>query len=137
MRPARQALWRLRLKRRYAECAQGEAHHQQLQSTFLAAISHDLRTPLAAIVGAASSLLTQRDKLAPPEQERLLRSIASEADYLSTVNENTLPLVRLSGPAQSLRRNWASLEEIVGAVLSRVRQRPWAAHQVQRPKACH
>ena len=80
--------------------AQGEAHHQQLQSTFLAAISHDLRTPLAAIVGAASSLLTQRDKLAPPEQERLLRSIASEAAYLSTVTENTLQLVRLSGPAQ-------------------------------------
>jgi two-component system sensor histidine kinase KdpD len=117
-----QALWRLRLNADMLR-AQGEAHHQQLQSTFLAAISHDLRTPLAAIVGAASSLLTQRDKLAPPEQERLLRSIASEAAYLSTVTENTLQLVRLSGPAQSLRRDWESLEEIVGAVLARVRQR--------------
>jgi two-component system sensor histidine kinase KdpD len=117
-----QALWRLRLNAEMLQ-AQGEAHHQQLQSTFLAAISHDLRTPLAAIVGAASSLLTQRDKLAPPEQERLLRSIASEAAYLSTVTENTLQLVRLSGPAQSLRRDWESLEEIVGAVLARVRQR--------------
>ena len=84
-----QALWRLRLNAEMLQ-AQGEAHHQQLQSTFLAAISHDLRTPLAAIVGAASALLTQRDKLAPSEQERLLRSIASEAAYLSTVTENTL-----------------------------------------------
>jgi len=117
-----QALWRLRLNADMLQ-AQGEAHHQQLQSTFLAAISHDLRTPLSAIVGAASSLLTQRDKLAPPEQERLLRSIASEAAYLSTVTENTLQLVHLSGPAQSLRRDWESLEEIVGAVLARVRQR--------------
>jgi two-component system sensor histidine kinase KdpD len=117
-----QALWRLRLNAEMLQ-AQGEAHHQQLQSTFLAAISHDLRTPLAAVVGAASALLTQRDKLAPSEQERLLRSIASEAAYLSTVTENTLQLVRLSGPAQTLRRDWESLEEIVGAVLARVRQR--------------
>ena len=117
-----QALWRLRLNADMLR-AQGEAHHQHLQSTFLAAISHDLRTPLAAIVGAASSLLTQRDKLAPPEQERLLHSIASEAAYLSTVTENTLQLVRLSGPAHSLRRDWESLEEIVGAVLARVRAR--------------
>jgi two-component system sensor histidine kinase KdpD len=104
-----QALWRLRLNADMLR-AQGEAHHQQLQSTFLAAISHDLRTPLAAIVGAASSLLTQRDKLALPEQERLLRSIVSEAAYLSTVTENTLQLVRLSkpgaGPAARLGKRW-------------------------------
>jgi hypothetical protein len=114
--------------------AQGEAHHQQLQSTFLAAISHDLRTPLAAIVGAASSLLTQRDKLAPPEQERLLRSIASEAAYLSTVTENTLQLVRLSGPAQSLRRDWESLEEIVARSWRVCASATLAAHQVQRAR---
>jgi len=117
-----QALWRLRLNAELLQ-AQSEAHHQQLQSTFLAAISHDLRTPLAAIVGAASSLQTQREKLDPAEQERLLASIASEAGYLSTVTENTLQLVRLSGSAQALRRDWESLEEIVGAVLARVRQR--------------
>ena len=59
-----QALWRLRLTASML-AAQSEAQRQQLQSTFLAAISHDLRTPLAAIVGAASSLQTQRDKLSP------------------------------------------------------------------------
>lgn len=117
-----QALWRLRLNAEVL-LAQREAQHQQLQSTFLAAISHDLRTPLAAIVGAASSLQTQRDKLSPSEQDRLLGSIVSEAAYLSTVTENTLQLVRLTSPAQALRRDWESLEEIVGAVLARVRQR--------------
>ena len=101
--------------------AQEEAQHQQVQSTFLAAISHDLRTPLAAIVGAASSLLTQRDKLGAAEQERLLGSIAGEAAYLSTVTENTLQLVRLQSSAQGIRRDWESMEEIVGAVLARVR----------------
>jgi len=78
---------------------------------------------LAAIVGAASALQTQRDKLNPTEQDRLLGSIVSEAAYLAAVTENTLQLVRLTGPAQALRRDWESLEEIVGAVLARVRQR--------------
>ncbi len=117
-----QALWRLRLARSLL-AAQNEAQQQQLQSTFLAAISHDLRTPLAAIVGAASSLQTQRDKLALAEQDRLLGSIASEAAYLSSVTENTLQLVRLASSSQELRRDWEAMEEIVGAVLARVRQR--------------
>ncbi|WP_394756428.1 ATP-binding protein [Rhodoferax sp.] len=117
-----QALWRLRLTSAML-AAQSEAQRQQLQSTFLAAISHDLRTPLAAIVGAASSLQTQHDKLSAPEQDRLLGSIVSEASYLSTVTENTLQLVQLTAPAQALKRDWESMEEIVGAVLARVRQR--------------
>lgn len=115
-----QALWRLRLTASML-AAQGEAERQQLQSTFLAAISHDLRTPLAAIVGAASALQTQHDKLAPTEQARLLDSIASEASYLSAITENTLQLVRLASPGLVLRRDWESMEEIVGAVLARMR----------------
>jgi two-component system sensor histidine kinase KdpD len=104
------------------QAAREEAQRQHVQGTFLAAVSHDLRTPLAAIVGAVSVLQTQRDKLAPAEQERLLASIAGEADYLSTLTENTLQLVRL-GNAGALQRDWESVEEIVGAVLARVRQR--------------
>ncbi len=59
-----QALQRVRLTESMQKARQ-EAHRQQLQSTFLAAISHDLRTPLAAIVGAASALQTQSDKCRP------------------------------------------------------------------------
>ena len=117
-----QALWRLRLAAS-VQTAQDESHRQQVQSTYLAAISHDLRTPLAAVVGAATSLQTQRDKLSVQEQERLLDSIVSEARYLSTVTENTLQLVQLTNAAQPLQRDWESMEEIVGAVLARVRQR--------------
>jgi len=116
-----QALWRLSLASSML-AAQGEAQRQQLQSTFLAAISHDLRTPLAAIVAAASSLQAQRDRLGQAEQERLLESIVSEASYLCTMTENTLQLVRLATPGQDLQRSWESIEEIIGAVLARVRQ---------------
>jgi two-component system sensor histidine kinase KdpD len=124
-----QALWRLRLAAS-VQAAQSEAQRHQLQSTFLAAVSHDLRTPLAAIVGAASSLQTQRERLALADQDRLLESIVREAAYLSEVTENTLQFVRLSSSAQALRRDWESIEEIVGAVLARVRQRD-PAHRIQ------
>ncbi len=116
-----QALWRLKLTASM-RAAQEESQRHHLQSTFLAAISHDLRTPLAAVVGAASSLQTQRDKLSAAEQDRLLGSILSEATYLSRVTDNTLQLVRLDN-AGELHLDWESMEEIVGAVLARVRQR--------------
>ena len=105
------------------QAAQAEVQRQQLQGTFLAAISHDLRTPLAALVGAASSLQSQGDRLGAAERERLLGSIVSEASYLSNVTENTLQLVALTNAAQPLRKGWESMEEIVGAVLGRMRLR--------------
>ncbi|MEQ1659163.1 MAG: ATP-binding protein, partial [Hylemonella sp.] len=116
-----QALGRLRLGQAM-QAAQSEADRQQLQSTFLAAISHDLRTPLAAIVAAASSLQTQRERLDAAAQAHLLQSIVNEANYLNAMSDNTLQLLRLAQPGQTLQRSWESLEEIVGAVLGRVRQ---------------
>jgi two-component system sensor histidine kinase KdpD len=103
--------------------SQAEVQRQQLQGTFLSAISHDLRTPLAAVVGAASLLQSQGEKLGATERERLLGSIASEASYLSTITENTLQLVQLSNAAAPLQTDWESMEEIVGAVLGRIRLR--------------
>jgi two-component system sensor histidine kinase KdpD len=117
-----QAFQRLRLTDTM-QAAQSEAQRQQLQSTYLAAISHDLRTPLAAVVGAASALQTQRDKLSVEEQDRLLGSIVNEASYLCTITENTLQLVRLANATQDIKRDWESMEEIVGAVLTRIRHR--------------
>lgn len=117
-----QALQRLRLTDTM-QAAQSEVQRQQLQSTYLAAISHDLRTPLAAVVGAATALQTQRDKFSPAEQDRMLGSIVNEATHISTITENTLQLVRLANAPQEVKRDWESMEEIVGAVLARVRQR--------------
>jgi two-component system sensor histidine kinase KdpD len=117
-----QALGRLRLASAMRS-TQAEAQHHEIQNRLLAAVSHDLRTPLAAIAGAASALQSQRDRLSLSEQDRLLASIGREAAYLSNVTDNTLQLVRLSGSTVHLRRDWESMEEIVGAVLSRVRQR--------------
>jgi two-component system, OmpR family, sensor histidine kinase KdpD len=100
-----------------------EAQRQQVQSTFLAAISHDLRTPLAAVVGAASALQSQGEKLTLEERQRLLGSIVTEAHYLSNLTENTLQLVQLTNAALPMHRGWESMEEIAGAVLGRMRLR--------------
>ena len=117
-----QALWRIRLAVQMQE-AQDEVQRHETQRTLLAAVSHDLRTPLAAIVGAVSSLQSQRDRLSDAEKTRLLSSIENEAAYLASVTENTLQLVRLSGHSLQIQRGWESMEEIVGAVLARVRER--------------
>jgi len=92
------------------------------QNTFLAAISHDFRTPLASIMAAASSLQDQRDKLAAEGQHRLTSTILAECSHLVGITENTLQLVRLEH-AGALHLDWQSAEEIVGAVLARVRSR--------------
>ncbi len=117
-----QALARLKMSA-HVQASEAEAQRQQVQSTFLAAISHDLRTPLASVVGAASALQSQADKLGAADKERLLHSIVSEATYLSHITENTLQLVQLTNAAQPLRRDWESMEEIAGAVLGRLRLR--------------
>lgn len=118
---AGQALWRVKL-RGSIHAAEQESEWHRAQNAFLAAISHDFRTPMAAIVAAASSLQTQADRLAEPERQRLLGVILDEAGYLSDLTENTLQLARLEN-AGEIQLDWQSIEEIVGSVLSRVRHR--------------
>jgi two-component system sensor histidine kinase KdpD len=116
-----QALWRMQLAASM-RTAEEQSQWHKAQNTFLTAISHDFRTPLAAIMAAASALEMQRQKLPEAEQNRLLGSIIGEAGHLATLTENTLQLVRLEN-AGELAFDWQSVEEIVGAVLGRVRAR--------------
>lgn len=103
--------------------ARAAADSQALRNTLLAAVSHDFRTPLASIVGAASSLQGQRERLSAAEQLSLLALIEDEAQHLTTMTDNTLQWVRLSADTSPLRLDWESLEEVVGTTLARVRRR--------------
>ncbi len=103
--------------------ARDDAQAQALSNTFLAAISHDYRTPLATILGAASSLQAQDDRLAPAQRRRLATAIADEARELDRMTTDTLQLARLGAPGVSLRLDWESAEEIVGTVLRHARRR--------------
>lgn len=106
-----------------ARRARDEAAAQATRNALLAAISHDYRTPLACILGAASSLLEQDARLGPEQRHRLAATIVDETEALSRLTDNSLQLARLDGPGVTLRTDWESAEEIVGTVLRRARQR--------------
>lgn len=108
---------------RTAAQARAEAQDQKLRNTLLAAISHDYRTPLASIIGAATALLDQADRLTPAQQKKLATTVVDEATQLNRLTTNALQLARLETPGLTLTFEWESVEEIVGTVLRRVRQR--------------
>ena len=116
-----QLLHRARTQRE-AESAHAHAQSQAVRNALLAAISHDYRTPLAAIMGAASSLRDQGDKLASAQRERLAESIVAETRQLSRLTDNTLQLVRLDAPGVQLHLDWESPDELAGAAIARARK---------------
>ena len=103
--------------------ARADAQSQELRNTLLASISHDFRTPLASIIGSASALAQQHDRLTAGDAIRLASQIESEARYLAEVTENTLHWIRLSngGPAPDF--DWQAIGEILSAVIERARLR--------------
>ena len=111
------------LSGREEQRAREQAQTQGVRNALLAAISHDYRTPLATIMGAASSLDEQAERLSVEQRRRLARSIVDETAQLSRLTDNTLQLARLDAPGVKLRCDWESAEEIVGAALRHARRR--------------
>lgn len=103
--------------------AREQAQLQATRNALLAAISHDYRTPLATIMGSASALQEQGDRMDGAQRQRLAAGIVEESERLAQLTDNTLQLARLDAPTVALRRDWESAEEIVGAVLRRARRR--------------
>jgi len=116
------AIERVRLAQA-AQTAQIKVETESLRNSLLAGISHDLRTPLAAIVGAASSLAEEPERLAPEARRELARTIYDEGQRMATLANNILDMARLDAGAVTLNRDWYPLEEIVGGVLTRMRAR--------------
>jgi two-component system sensor histidine kinase KdpD len=113
-----------------ARRAEDSARAEAARNTLLASLSHDLRTPLAAIVGSASTLRAQAQDLSPAQRERLLASLEDEARDLTLMADNVLQLARLSQPQRQLRTQWEALEEILGAAAARMRRR-WPQARIQ------
>ncbi len=96
---------------------------ERLRTTLLSSVSHDLRTPLAVITGAASSLLATDPPLGEPVRRELIETIAEEAQRLNRLVGNLLDMTRLESGSVPVRKEWHSLEEVVGAALVRLESR--------------
>jgi two-component system sensor histidine kinase KdpD len=110
---------RLAEKSRKAEV---EVETEKLRSSLLSAVSHDLRTPLAAIAGAASTLRETRDALDSDTRQELLDMIREESERLTRLVENLLHMTRLSSGRIVLNRQWQPLDDVIGSALNRLDQ---------------
>ncbi|NWJ40488.1 MAG: DUF4118 domain-containing protein [Geothrix sp.] len=105
-----------------ARRAQVESETERMRSTLLGAIGHDLRTPLAAIHGAAGSLLLP-GHLTDSTRRDLLTMIQEESERLAHLLGNILDLTRLESGALKVQKEWQPLEEVVGSALGQLEKR--------------
>jgi two-component system sensor histidine kinase KdpD len=101
--------------------AELEFETEKLRSSLLSAVSHDLRTPLAAIAGAASSLdaNVQKESI-DAANHALLETIVDESQRLTRLIENLLHMTRLSSGKIQINRQWLPVEEVIGSALRRI-----------------
>jgi two-component system sensor histidine kinase KdpD len=94
---------------------------ERLRNSLLAALSHDLRTPLTVLVGLAESLALTKPPLSP-EQLESAEAIQDEARRMSTLVSNLLDMARIESGEVKLNLQWQPLEEVVGSALNAARE---------------
>lgn len=95
---------------------------EQLRSTLLSSVSHDLRTPLASIIGASTSLLEYGHSFSEENRRELLATIADEARRLDRHIQNLLDMTRLGQGSLSIRRDWVDVHDLVSSALARLKE---------------
>lgn len=100
-----------------------EAETERIRSVLLASISHDLRTPLAVLTGASSSLAESGERMSAQERQALARSVYEQSREISEHVAKVLQMTRLETGAIVLDRDWASFAEIAACVLDRLAER--------------
>jgi len=93
---------------------------EKLRSALLSSISHDLRTPLASILGSVTSMLSFENDYGPAERRELLSTIQEEAERLNRFVGNLLDITQLEAGRLVPNRSWMELEDVLGSSLARV-----------------
>ncbi|HRD74697.1 MAG TPA: DUF4118 domain-containing protein, partial [Hyphomicrobiaceae bacterium] len=102
--------------------AETAAAGERLRAALLSSISHDLRTPLASIVGSVTSLRTLGDRMSQLDRGDLLATIEEEAGRLSRFVSNLLDMTRLEAGAIDIRRDWVDVGDVVASAVERARK---------------
>jgi len=116
----------------YVEVARESAtaiETERLRNTVLSSLSHDLRTPVAALIGLAESMLLNPAQR-PAAQTEAVRALAEQAHRIARMLENLLEMARLSAGATRLNLRWSALEETIGTALAAL-QGVLGAHTVR------
>lgn len=106
------------------EARRGEAivERERLQTTLLSSISHDLRTPLASILGAVTSLRDFGDRMSQDDRDDLILTVEEEARRLTRFVTNLLDMTRVESGALNLRRDWIEVTDVLTAAVKRARK---------------
>ncbi len=116
-----QALERARLSDEL-EGARVQGETERLRNALLSSVSHDLRSPLASMIGAAGTLISYEEKLPQEERRELLQAILGEGQRLDRYIQNLLDMTRLGHGTLKLNRDWTDSAEIVAAAVTRLRK---------------
>ncbi|WP_029350999.1 sensor histidine kinase KdpD [Bosea sp. 117] len=103
--------------------ARTAAETERVRNILLASISHDFRTPLASILGAATSLIDYGGDIPEAERRDLLNQMREEAEHLDIMVRNLLSMTRLEAGALDLRRDWIDVVEMLNRAVSTARKR--------------
>jgi two-component system sensor histidine kinase KdpD len=106
-----------------AQEAEVRIETERLRNSLLSSVSHDLRTPLATITGAVSTILDNTTRVDERTRRELLESVHEEAERLNRLVQNLLEMTRLESGALQLRKELHPPEEVIGAALSRLGKR--------------
>jgi len=117
------------------EEARVSGESERLRAALLSSVSHDLRSPLAAIIGAASSLDNYGDAMDAADRSSLLETIRLEGERLDRYIQNLLDMTRLGHGGLKINRDWIGVDELIGSAIARLqRYRPAARFDVSLPK---
>jgi two-component system, OmpR family, sensor histidine kinase KdpD len=108
-----------------AQAADAEALRRtdRLRGALLNSVSHDLRTPLSAVLGSVTTLLDYGKSLSASVRQDLLESIREEAERLNRYVGDLLDMTRLEGGALVTRRDWVDIRDVLRAAVDRVKRR--------------
>jgi len=101
---------------------------ERLRNALLSSVSHDLRTPLASITGAVSSLL--ESELDPASRRELAQIAYEEAEHMNRLISNLLDMTRLESGSLTAHKEWQPLEEVVGTAIARL-EKQLGAHALK------
>ena len=116
---SKMALDRLSLARQLSEETQVK-EREQLRTALLSSISHDLRTPLATMIGSVSTLLDLRDSLSGEQEQELLNNTLSEARRLDRYIQKLLDMTKVGSGDLKLDRDWVGVDEMISVSLKRL-----------------